>query len=169
MTGKGTGFPVDGRGRRAALVVARFHDEIADRLLAGARAALTSAGMAEEDVEELPVAGAFELAPAIRQVLSQEPEPDVVVALGAVIRGETPHFDFVAGASVDAIQRLAVEVNVPIGLGLLTTDTAEQALRRADPDGLDKGGEAARAALAQAALYDRIRATRPPVHGFRVS
>lgn len=169
MTGKGAGLPTDGRGRRATLVVARFHGEIADRLVAGARAALRTAGVDESGIEELAVAGAFELAPAIRQVLGQEPEPDVIIALGAVVRGETPHFDFVARSSVDAIQRLAVEVNVPIALGLLTTDTAEQALRRADPDGLDKGGEAARAALAQAALYDRLRATRAAVRGFQVS
>ncbi|MGH7571122.1 MAG: 6,7-dimethyl-8-ribityllumazine synthase [Gemmatimonadota bacterium] len=169
MSGKGAGLPVDGRGRRVALVVARFHGEIADRLVAGARAALQAAGVEASDIDELSVAGAFELAPAIRQALSQEPEPDVIVALGAVIRGETPHFDFVARAAVDAVQRLAVEVNVPIALGLLTTDNLEQATRRADPDGLDKGGVAARAALAQAALYDRLRATRSSVRGFQVS
>lgn len=162
-------MPVDGRGHRVALVVARFHAEIADRLVAGARRALVAAGVEDDHIEELSVAGAFELAPAIRQVLSQEPEPDVIVALGAVIRGETPHFDFVARAAVDAVQRLAVEVNVPIALGLLTTETLEQATRRADPDGMDKGGEAARAALAQAMLYDRLRGTRAAVRGFRVS
>ncbi len=169
MTGKGAELPIDGHGRRVALVVARFHAEIADRLVAGARAALRSAGVEESRIDELSVAGAFELAPAIRQVLSQEPEPDVIVVLGAVIRGETPHFDFVSRAAVDAVQRLAVEVNIPIALGLLTTDTPEQATRRADPDGLDKGGAAARAALAQAALYDRLRATRAAVRGFQVS
>lgn len=152
-----------------ALVVARFHAEIADRLVAGARAALAAAEVDERAVEEFQVAGAFELAPAIRQVLALEPEPDLIVALGAVIRGETPHFEFVARSAVDAIQRLALEVNVPIALGLLTTDTLEQAARRADPDGVDKGGEAARAALAQAALYDRLRATRSAVQGFRVT
>lgn len=169
MTGKGDALPIDGRGRRVALVVARFHGGIADRLVTGARKALLAAGVEDEQIDEHSVAGAFELAPAIRQVLSQEPEPDVIVALGAVIRGETPHFQFVAGAAVDAVQRLAVEVNIPIGLGLLTTETLEQAVRRADPDGMDKGGEAARAALAQAMLYDRLRAMRAAVRGFRVS
>ena len=169
MTGKSSELPVDGRGKRATLVVARFHAGIAEQLVAGARAALRSAGVEEDAVEEFSVAGTFELAPAVRQVMGEEPEPDVIIALGAVIRGATPHFDFVAGAAVDALQRLAVELNVPVGLGLLTTDTAEQAAQRADPKGLDKGGEAARAALAQAALYDRLRSTRAAVRGFRVS
>lgn len=169
MSGKGPDLPVDGRGKRAALVVARFHDEVADRLAKGARAALVAAGVRDSDIDEHGVAGAFELAPAIRQLLGLEPLPDVVIALGAVIRGETPHFDFVAGAAADAIQGLAVDASVPIGFGLLTTQTVEQALARSDPDGLDKGGEAARAALAQADLYERLRERRSPVRGFRAS
>jgi 6,7-dimethyl-8-ribityllumazine synthase len=86
-----------------------------------------------------------------------------------VIRGETPHFEFVASAAAEAIQSLAVDANVPIGFGVLTTETAEQALSRSDPDGLDKGGETARAALAQAGLYERLRENRSPVRGFRAS
>lgn len=169
MPGKGTSLPADGRGKRAALVVARFHAEIADRLVAGARAALIDVGVEDSDIDEFGVAGTFELAPAIRQILGLDPVPDLVIALGAVIRGETPHFDFIAGAAAEAIQTLAVDANVAIGFGVLTTETVEQALARSDPDGLDKGGEAARAALAQADLYARLRDHRSPVRGFRVS
>ncbi|HWC06615.1 MAG TPA: 6,7-dimethyl-8-ribityllumazine synthase [Gemmatimonadota bacterium] len=169
MPGRGSDLPVDGRGKRAALVVARFHDEIADRLVEGARAALIAAGVKDSDIDEYGVAGAFEVAPAIRQLLGQDPVPDLVIALGAVIRGETPHFDFVAGAAAEALQSLAVDANVAIGFGVLTTETAEQALARSDPAGLDKGGETARAALAQAGLYERLRESRSPVRGFRAS
>ncbi|HET9581633.1 MAG TPA: 6,7-dimethyl-8-ribityllumazine synthase [Gemmatimonadota bacterium] len=169
MPGKGTPLAADGRGKRAVLVVARFHAEIADRLVAGARAALVDAGVEDSDIDEFGVAGAFELAPAIRQILGLDPVPDLVIALGAVIRGETPHFDFIAGAAAEAIQTLAVDANVAIGFGVLTTETVEQALARSDPDGPDKGGEAARAALAQADLYERLRDHRSPVRGFRVS
>lgn len=169
MPGKGTSLPADGRGKRAALVVARFHAEIAERLVAGARTALIDAGLEDSDIDEFGVAGAFELAPAIRQILGLDPVPDLVIALGAVIRGETPHFDFIAGAAAEAIQTLAVDANVAIGFGVLTTETVEQALVRSDPGGLDKGGEAARAALAQADLYERLRDHRSAVRGFRVS
>lgn len=169
MPGKGTSLPADGRGKRAALVVARFHAEIAERLVAGARTALIDAGLEDSDIDEFGVAGAFELAPAIRQILGLDPVPDLVIALGAVIRGETPHFDFIAGAAAEAIQTLAVDANVAIGFGVLTTETVEQALARSDPGGLDKGGEAARAALAQADLYERLRDHRSAVRGFRVS
>ena len=103
MPGKGASLPADGRGKRAALVVARFHAEIADRLVAGARAALTDAGVEDSDIDEFGVAGTFELAPAIRQILGLDPVPDLVIALGAVIRGETPHFDFIAGAAADLL------------------------------------------------------------------
>lgn len=162
--------PVSGENRRVALVVARFNEEITSELTAGARTALLEAGVAEEDVYEYLVAGAFELAPACRQVVAVGPEVDALVALGAVIRGETPHFDFVAEAAARGLQQLAGEINVALTFGVLTTDTLEQARERADRARGDKGGEAARAALEQADLYDRLREGRKStVRGFRLS
>lgn len=162
--------PVSGENRRVALVVARFNEEITRELAAGARAALLEAGVPEEDVYEYLVTGAFELAPACRQVVAVGPEVDAIIALGAVIRGETPHFDFVAEAAARGLQHLAGEINVALAFGVLTTDTLEQARERADRARGDKGGEAARAALEQADLYARLREGRKStVRGFRLS
>ena len=162
--------PVSGASRRVAIVVARFNEEVTLELVEGARAALLAAGTREEDVYVYNVAGAFELAPACRQLVAVGPEVDAVVALGAVIRGETPHFDFVAGAAARGLQDLATEINVALSFGVLTTDTLEQARERADRGRGDRGGEAARAALEQADLYDRLREGRKPtVRGFRLS
>lgn len=162
--------PVSGANRRVALVVARYNEGITRELAAGARAALLAAGVGEADIYEYQVAGAFELAPACRQLVAVGPEVDAVVALGAIVRGETPHFDFVAEAAVRGLQQLAGEINVALTFGVLTTDTLEQAEARADRGGGDKGGEAARAALEQAELYDRLREGRKStVRGFRLS
>lgn len=170
MGAPSTSDSVSGAGRRVALVVSRFNEEIGRELAAGARAALLRADVAGTDIHEYEVAGAFELAPACRQVIAVGPEIDAVIALGAVIRGETPHFDFVAGAAARGLQRLALEVNVALSFGVLTTDTLDQARERADPARGDKGGEAARAALLQAALYERLReGAKPTVRGFRIS
>ena len=161
---------VTGANRRVALVVSRFNEEISRELAAGAREALIDAGVDEKDIYEYEVPGAFELAPACRQVVAIGPEVDAVVALGAVIRGETPHFDFVAGAAARGLQRLAGEINVALSFGVLTTDTREQAQERADRRRGDKGGEAARSALEQALLYERLReGGKPTVRGFRIS
>lgn len=161
---------VSGKNRRVALVIARYNVEITQELAAGARAALLAAGVAEDDIYEYQVAGAFELAPACRQLVAVGPEVDAVVALGAVVRGETPHFDFVAGAAARGLQELAAEINVALAFGVLTTDTLAQAKARADRTRGDKGGEAARTALEQAELYDRLREGRKStVRGFRLS
>ena len=161
---------VSGTNRRVALVVARYNEEITRELAAGARAALLSAAVAEADIYEYQVAGAFELAPACRQLVAVGPEVDAVVALGAIVRGETPHFDFVAEAAARGLQQLAGEINVALAFGVLTTDTLEQAEARADRKRGDKGGEAARTALEQAELFDRLREGRKStVRGFRLS
>jgi 6,7-dimethyl-8-ribityllumazine synthase len=161
---------VSGVNRRVAIVVSRFNEEVSRELAAGARAALLEAKVADDDIYEYWVAGAFEIAPACRQLVAVGPEVDAIVALGAVIRGETPHFDFVAGATTRALQDLAGEINVALSFGVLTTDTLEQAKERADRVRGDKGGEAAHAALEQAELYDRIREARnSTVRGFRLS
>ena len=166
--GEAPELSVDGTGRRIALVVARFNEDVTAALAAGARAALVAAGVDDGDVLEYHVPGAFELAPACRQVVAQDDRLDAVVALGALIRGETAHFDVLAGAVTRALLELAVELNVPLAFGLLTAETRAQAEKRADPGRLDRGGEVARAALAQCALFRELAERRDPVRGFRL-
>jgi 6,7-dimethyl-8-ribityllumazine synthase len=140
---------------RVALVVSRYHAFVTDRLEAGARAALREAGVAAGEVETFPVPGAFELAQAARRV-AESGEWAAVVCLGCVIRGETPHFDYIAQAAAQGIMRAAQATGVPITFGVLTTNTAEEALARAGDGGANKGREAALAAFDMAGLYRRL-------------
>lgn len=144
-----------GRGRRVALVVARFNSMVTEQLLEGAEAALDAAGIGGEDRGVFHVPGAWELPQAAARIVDRG-SWDAVIALGCVIRGETAHFDFVAGAANDGLLALAREIDIPVIFGVLTTENPEQALERADVQGADKGGEAARAALDMMELYDRI-------------
>jgi 6,7-dimethyl-8-ribityllumazine synthase len=142
------GHPTGGRppgGRPHLLIVeARFYDEIADLLLEGARRALERA---DATFDRITVPGALEVPAAISLALDGA-DYDAFVALGCVIRGETSHYDIVAGESARGLMDLAVQRGALIGNGILTTDDGRQAQVRADPDGKDKGGGAARAALA---------------------
>jgi 6,7-dimethyl-8-ribityllumazine synthase len=126
------------------IVEARFYSEISDMLLEGARRALEQAGATFDRVE---VPGALEVPTAIRMAL-EAGVYDAYVALGCVIRGETSHYDIVAGESARGLMELAVHHGALIGDGILTVENVEQARRRADPNSKDKGGDAARAALA---------------------
>ena len=141
------------------VVEARFYDQIGDLLLNGAKAALDAAGASFEVVT---VPGALEAPAAVGFALTGadegEHEYDGFVVLGCVIRGETYHFEIVAGESARALMTLAVEENLAIGNGILTVENEEQALERADPKRKDKGGAAARTALAMIALRDRLGA-----------
>jgi len=142
-------------GRPHLLVVeARFYDHIQNMLLAGARAALEGAGATFEAVT---VPGALEIPTAITLADASE-RFDGYVALGCVIRGETSHYDIVAGESARGLVQLGMERGCPIGNGILTVDTEAQALARADPTGKDKGGDAARAALALIGLAETFLA-----------
>lgn len=134
---------VTAQGARVALVAASWHDEIMDGLLAGARAYL---GRTAATVDEYRVPGSFELPLVCQRVARTH---DVVVALGVIIRGGTPHFEYVSSAVTDGLGRVALDTGTPIGFGILTCDTVEQALDRAGlPDSSeDKGEEAAAAAL----------------------
>jgi len=136
-----------------ALVVARFYDELAARLEAGARAVFEEAG---EEVEVFAVEGAFELAPAASYALVSERFAGVV-CLGAVIRGETDHYDHVCAAAAYGLQKLAIESGVPVTFGLLTVDTYEQALARSGGEKRDSGAHAAQAALALARVKSQLR------------
>ena len=142
---------------RIALIVSSYHAFITDRLESGARAALREAGVAESDVQSFPVPGAYELAQAAARV-AQSGDWAAAVCLGCLIRGETPHFDYIAQAASHGIMRAAQDTGVPIAFGVLTTNTAEEALARAGDGPANKGREAALAALAMADLYKRLDA-----------
>ena len=142
---------VSGDGRRVGIVVARFNASIGETLLAGALRACAEAGVAERDIVVVTVPGALE-APLALQRLAQAGDCDALVALGAVIRGETYHFEIVANESAAGVAGVQLEFGIPIGNGILTTDTEEQARVRADT----KGFEATQAALELANLLDAI-------------
>ena len=133
----------DCRGKRFALVVARFYSDLADWLIDGARRALNDCDVDDVDLYDVP--GCFELPLACRNLVDTD-RYDALVALGVVIRGETPHFDFVAGECARGIMDVQLATGVPIGFGVLTTENALQAQERADPQRGDKGYEAALAA-----------------------
>jgi len=150
----GDGAPeitVDGSGLRVAVVAASWHATVMDGLVAGARRGLADAGV--EDVELVRVPGAFELTVACARLA---PAYDAVVALGVVIRGGTPHFDYVAGEASRGLADASAEYDIPIGFGLLTTDTMDQAESRAGGEHGNKGWDAAVAALEMADLFERL-------------
>jgi 6,7-dimethyl-8-ribityllumazine synthase len=134
---------------RYAIVVARFYDELAERLVSGAQRALTAARVAEAEVFDVP--GAFEL-PVAAKVLAETGTYAGVICLGAVIRGETDHYDFVCAEAARGIQQVQLETGVPWGFGVLTVDTYEQALARSGDGKRDSGAHAAEAVLAVARI-----------------
>jgi 6,7-dimethyl-8-ribityllumazine synthase len=147
---------LDGAGRRFALVVSRFNEVVTEALLAGALEGLAAHGVASEAIEVIRVPGAFELPSACARVWERG-GMDGIVALGCVIRGDTPHFDFVAGETTRGLGALARAASVPIAFGLLTTDTLEQALARAGNGSDNKGWEAAVTAVEMTNLYGSLR------------
>jgi 6,7-dimethyl-8-ribityllumazine synthase len=144
-----------GASRRFAVVASRFNETITSKLADGAVDALTRHGARFDDVDVVWVPGAWELAPAVRVLLSSE-RYDAIVAVGAVIRGETPHFDFVAGEASRGLAEAQAEFDTPIGFGLLTCDTMAQAEARAGGDHGNKGWDAAMAAMEMVDLLDRL-------------
>lgn len=150
---------IDGRGRRVAIVVARFNHAVTDLLCRGAVAALREAGVASAATAVVWVPGAFELPLACRWLIDRG-DQDAIVALGAVIRGETDHYDYVCGETARGLAELMRSTGVPIGFGLLTCDTPEQAFARAGGAAGNKGEDAARAALEMLAVRDRIAGDR---------
>ena len=144
-----------GHGRRFAVVASRFNETITQRLAEGAIDALTRHGAAFEDIDLVWVPGAWELPVAARRLLASDRYVGVV-AVGAVIRGDTPHFDYVAGEASRGLAEASAEFDRPIGFGLLTCDTVEQAEARAGGDHGNKGWDAAMAALEMVDLFDRL-------------
>ena len=137
------------------MVASRFNEFIVSRLLLGARAAFDSAGVPDSLLIVSRVPGAFEIPLACR-LLIQRNSVDAVVALGCVIRGETPHFDYVASAAASGCARVALDTGKPVIFGLLATDTVEQAMQRAGPGPANKGHQAAIAAIEMAEEIRRI-------------
>jgi 6,7-dimethyl-8-ribityllumazine synthase len=141
----------DGRRLRIGIVVARFNESVGKRLLDGALDGLRRHGVSDEDISIAWVPGAFEV-PLVAQWLASSGEFDALVCLGAVIRGETAHFDYVAGESAAGISVASRKTGIPIANGILTTEDADQAIQRAGGKAGNKGFEAALAALEMANL-----------------
>ena|SRR5689334_22715997 len=149
-----TGTP-SGRGRRFAIVASRFNEDVTSKLVAGATDALLRHGVPQEEIDIVWVPGAWELPAAARRLLSSD-SYDALVAVGAVIRGDTPHFDYVAGEATRGLGRASAEYDRPIGFGLLTCDNMEQAMARAGGAHGNKGWDAALAALEMTDLFDQL-------------
>ncbi|MCY0877067.1 MAG: 6,7-dimethyl-8-ribityllumazine synthase [Firmicutes bacterium] len=146
-----------GQGLHFAIAVGRFNDFISMRLLAGAQDALTRHGVDPEAVSVAYAPGAFEL-PLVAKLLAQSGKYDAVITLGAVIRGSTPHFDYVAAEAAKGVAGVSLQTEVPTIFGILTTDTIEQAIERAGTKAGNKGWEAAVTAIEMANLSRAIRA-----------
>jgi len=144
------------KGLRFAIIVGRFNSFVTDRLLAGALDALTRSGCPQENIEIVKVPGSWEM-PVVARELAQAKKHDAIVALGAVIRGDTPHFDYVAGEMARGLAQVAAESGIPVGFGVLTTNTVEQAVDRAGAKGGNKGFDAAMSAIEMANLMRRLR------------
>jgi 6,7-dimethyl-8-ribityllumazine synthase len=140
---------------RIALVISEYHAFVTDGLEAGARAALSEAGWKSTAVERFLVPGAYELAQAAQQ-LADTRRFAAIVCLGCLIKGDTPHFDYIARAAADGMMRTAQGAGLPVAFGLLTTNTVEEAMARSAPGRSNKGREAALAAVAMVRLYRAI-------------
>jgi 6,7-dimethyl-8-ribityllumazine synthase len=138
-----------------AIVASRYNEDIVAALIDGARGAWKSHGGRDNALAVERVPGAFEL-PLAAQAFARK-GVDAVVALGCVIRGGTPHFEYVSGACTDGLQRVMLDTGVPVSFGVLTVDTLAQALERSSPDALNKGGEALTSAVAMVDVLRRIK------------
>jgi len=143
------------RDKKIALVAARFNSFIVEHLISGSKDALLSSGADESDIEIFYVPGAFEIPLALKKIASSG-KYDGIVALGAVIRGGTPHFEYVAGECVKGISKVSLDSEVPVAFGVLTVDTVEQAIDRAGADSGNKGAEAAESVIRMINLLEQL-------------
>ncbi len=143
------------KGLKFAIVASRFNDIIVDRLIGGAVDYLTRHGAERSDLTIIRIPGAFEL-PIVCQNIAKKGEYNGIIALGAVIRGATPHFDFVANEATKGLAQISLQYNTPVGFGLLTTDNLEQAIERAGSKAGNKGVEAAAALLETVRVLEQI-------------
>lgn len=146
---------LDGTGLKLGIVLSRFNSMVTERLLSGAKDKLIRLGVAEKDLEVAYVPGSFELPRGVRK-LKDTGKYDGVIALGAVIRGETPHFDYVANEASKGLAEINLEAEVPVTFGLITADTLEQAIDRAGAKQGNKGNEAAEALVEMVNLESKL-------------
>lgn len=146
---------MDAKGLKLAIVAGRFNDIVVDRLIGGAVDYLTRHGASREDLVIVRVPGAFEL-PIVCQKVAASKKYDGIVAVGAVIRGGTPHFDYVCAEATKGIAHVSLDSGIPIGFGLLTTDNLEQAVERSGSKGGNKGVEAAAALLESVRVLQQL-------------
>ena len=149
----------DAAGLRVGLVVSRYNEFVTSRLLAGAVEVLTKAGIGEEGIEVAWVPGAFEI-PLVARRLARSGRFDAVICLGAVIRGETPHFEYISREASRGIAQASLDSDLPVIFGVLTTDTVEQAMERAGAPERNRGAEAAHTAIEMASLMKMIQVAR---------
>jgi len=138
-----------------SIVVARFNSFVVESLLTGAIDALVRHGVEDKNIEVIRVPGAFELPLAVKKV-AESRKPDAIIALGAVIRGGTPHFDYVAGECTKGVANVMLDAGIPVSFGVLTTDTIEQAIERSGTKAGNKGAEAALGALEMVSLMRNL-------------
>jgi 6,7-dimethyl-8-ribityllumazine synthase len=143
------------QGKRFAIIVSRWNEFVADKLLEGAVGALGKTGARDEDIEIYRCPGAFEL-PGLARRVADSGRFDAIVCLGVVIRGATPHFDVVVNQTTRGIAQISAEAKLAVGFGVLTCDTIEQAIERAGSKGGNRGADAAMAAIEMANLYDKL-------------
>ena len=143
------------KGMKFGIVASRFNDFICGRLIDGAVDALTRAGADEKDIQIYKVPGAFEL-PAMAKKLAKTEKFDAVICLGAVIRGATPHFEYISAEVTKGIASVGLEMEVPVAFGVLTTDTIEQAIERAGAKAGNKGWDAAMSAIEMVDLFKKV-------------
>jgi 6,7-dimethyl-8-ribityllumazine synthase len=143
-------------GLRFAVIASRFNDEIADGLLRGALECLTRHGAADDAISVYRVPGAFEI-PTLARMLIDDGGLDAVIALGCLLRGDTPHFDFISAQVTNELSRVSVDTHFPVAFGVITCNTLEQAVERSSPGSGNKGWEAALAAIEMANLWRELR------------
>jgi len=146
---------LDASGKKYGIIVARFNDFITDRLTGGAIDVLVRHGADDSDIEIIKVPGAFEI-PLIAKKIAQQNKYDAVICLGSVIRGATPHFEYVSSEAAKGIAMVSLETGVPVVFGVLTTDTIEQAIERAGSKAGNKGAEAAMSAIEMVNLVKEL-------------
>ena len=146
---------VEAKGLKVAIIISRFNDFITKKLHDGAVDSLVRHGASEKDIEVIKVPGAFEL-PLAAKIVAAKKKHDAIICLGTVIRGATPHFDYVAGEAAKGIAMASMETGMPIAFGVLTTDTIEQAVERAGSKSGNKGWDAAMVAIEMAQLFKKL-------------
>ena len=147
---------ISAKGLKLGIIISRFNSFISTRLLDGAKDAVVRHGGKEENLTVVWVPGAYEIPAALHKMVAME-KYDGIICLGAVIRGSTPHFDYVANEMSKGIAQIGIESNIPVGFGVLTTDTIEQAIERAGSKAGNKGSESALAVLEMASVYEQLK------------